>query len=288
MTQPEPITLDVRGLGVAAKAWGPPDGPRVLGAHGWLDNANTWDHLVEHLPGLRLVSIDFPGHGLSTHRQAASPYHFLDLIAELSLIADALEWERFSLLGHSMGAGVSSMLAGTLPDRIERMVLVEGLGPMVELPERAPERMADAIAQEKRRTGKRKRVFASLDEAAEKIADVTRMEVSSARTLLERGLMPTEGGLSWRADSRLRLPSRVRFSEDQVLAFMRRITCPTLLIRAEDGWDYDANTMRARMECVADLKLVELPGRHHLHLDSPGAVAEHVGPFFAPLLGGGV
>lgn len=279
-----PLQLDVRGLRLAARAWGPEDGPRVLAGHGWLDNAATWDRLAPLLGGLRIVAIDFPGHGLSAHRPQASPYHFLDLIAELGACADALGWDRFSLLGHSMGAGVASLLAGTFPERIDRMVLVEGLGPMVELPQKAAERMAMAIEAEKKRSGKKKRVFADLDEAAEKIAAVTQMRPDSARILLERGMRPVDGGLTWRADSRLRLPSRVRFSEAQVTSFLTRITCPTLLVRARDGFDFDAEVMRARAAEIADLELVELDGHHHLHLDDPQAVAAVIVPFLQPLL----
>lgn len=278
------LELDVRGLRIAAKVWGPEDGPRVLAGHGWLDNANTWDRLAPLLPGFRIVAIDYPGHGASEHRSPASPYHFLDLIAQLSFCADALGWERFSLLGHSMGAGVASLLAGTFPHRVERMVLVEGLGPMVEAPEKAAERMAMAIEAENKRGGKRKRVFGDLDEAAQKVALVTQMRPDSARILLERGMKPVDDGLTWRADSRLRLPSRVRFTEAQVSSFLERITCPTLLIQAREGFEFDRETMAARAAKIADLKLVELDGHHHLHLDDPHTVAAAVAPFLQPLL----
>jgi pimeloyl-ACP methyl ester carboxylesterase len=280
----EPLELEVRGLRIAAKAWGPVDGPRVLAGHGWLDNANTWDRLAPLLPGVRIVAIDYPGHGLSAHRPAGSSYHFLDLIAELSFFADALGWDRFSLLGHSMGAGVASLVAGTFPERVQRMVLVEGLGPMVEAPDKAAERMAMAIEAEKKRSGKKKRVFGDLDEAAEKIALVTQMRPDSARILLERGMQPVDDGLTWRADSRLRLPSRVRFTEEQVTSFLERITCPTLLIRAREGFDFDRDVMAARAAKIANLQLAELDGHHHVHLDDPEAVAAVVAPFLQALL----
>jgi pimeloyl-ACP methyl ester carboxylesterase len=286
MSSPEPLSLEIPGLRIAAKAWGPRDGPRVLATHGWLDNANTWDRLAPELPGFRIVSIDFPGHGLSEHKSPAVPYHFLDLMAELSFVADALKWDRFSLLGHSMGAGVSSMLAGTIPERVERMILVESLGPLVEDPDEAPVRMQMAIEAEKKRRAPKKRSYASLDEAAEKIAAVTNMEEPSARILIERGMVQTEDGFEWRADNRLRIPSRVRFSERQVHAFLARITCPILLIRALDGWEFDEELMAARVAKLAEVRMAELPGRHHLHLDTPTAVADLVRPFLQPLLEG--
>ena len=279
MSTSEPLSLEIPGLRLAAKAWGPVDGPRVLATHGWLDNANTWDRLAPALLGLRIVAIDFPGHGLSDHKPMATPYHFLDLVAELSFVADALEWERFSLLGHSMGAGVSSLLAGTIPDRVNRTVLIEGLGPLVEDPGAAATRMQMAIDAEKRRRASQKRTYLSLEDAARKIATVTSMDESSARILIDRGMEEGDGGYHWRADPRLRLPSRVRFSEQQVHSFLSRITCPTLLVRATNGWDFDEGVMTERVAKIADVELVELPGRHHLHLDDPITVAAKVGPF---------
>jgi pimeloyl-ACP methyl ester carboxylesterase len=279
---PRALTLEVAGLRLAAKAWGPPDGPPVLAAHGWLDNAATFDGLCPLLPGLHVVAIDFPGHGLSQHRAQEGAYHFLDLVVDLCRAADALGLARFSLLGHSMGAAAASLLAGTCPDRVRRMVLIEGLGPLVESPEQAPDRLAHAIEAE-RRTGRLKRVHESLDAAAEKVAAVSPMARSSARCLVERGTEPVAGGLAWRADPRLRHPSRSRLTEAHVRAFLRRIACPTLLIGASDGFDYDPRVMAERAECVEDLKFVQLAGGHHLHLDDPGAVAAVVGPFLQPL-----
>lgn len=284
MSKPQPLSLEIPGLRIAAKAWGDPDGPRVLATHGWLDNANTWDRLAPELPEFRIVAIDFPGHGLSEHKPPSVPYHFLDLMAELSFVADALEWDRFSLLGHSMGAGASSLLAGVFPERVQRLVLVEALGPMVEDPDQAPNRMRLAIEAENRRREPRKRAYASIDEAVEKIAAVTNMQPTSARILIERGMTEADDGFRWRADNRLRLPSRVRFSERQTHAFMSQISCPTLLIRATDGWSYDEKVMAARVAKVADLQLAELPGHHHLHLDAAAEVAALVRPFLRPLL----
>uniref|UniRef100_A0A8C4J6N0 Serine hydrolase like 2 n=1 Tax=Dromaius novaehollandiae TaxID=8790 RepID=A0A8C4J6N0_DRONO len=73
---------------VAAKAWGPPQGHPVLCLHGWLDNANTFDRLIPLLPtDHRYVAMDFSGHGLSSHRPAGLPYHFLDYVSEVCRVA---------------------------------------------------------------------------------------------------------------------------------------------------------------------------------------------------------
>ncbi|KAM6137094.1 LOW QUALITY PROTEIN: serine hydrolase-like protein 2 [Pterocles gutturalis] len=97
---------------VAAKAWGPSEGHPVLCLHGWLDNANTFDKLIPLLPrDCYYVAMDFSGHGLSSHRPAGSPYHFLDYVTDVCRVAAALQWRRFTLMGHSMGGSVAGMVS---------------------------------------------------------------------------------------------------------------------------------------------------------------------------------
>ena len=96
--------------------------PRVLALHGWLDNAASFIPLAPHLHGIDLVAIDQPGHGRSAHLPPGTDYSFVGAINAILDVADALGWERFALLGHSMGGGISSLIAAACPERIERLV----------------------------------------------------------------------------------------------------------------------------------------------------------------------
>jgi pimeloyl-ACP methyl ester carboxylesterase len=80
---------------VAAKAWGPATGPPVLALHGWLDNANTFDRLAPPLAaaGLRVICIDFPGHGKSAHRSPDAVYAFTDYVYYAWALAKQLKWK---------------------------------------------------------------------------------------------------------------------------------------------------------------------------------------------------
>jgi pimeloyl-ACP methyl ester carboxylesterase len=108
--------------------------PRVLALHGWLDNAASFIPLAQHLHGIELVAPDLPGHGASPHLPPGADYSFAAAVNSVLDIADALGWDRFSLLGHSMGAGISSLVAAACPQRIERLVAIEALGALADVP----------------------------------------------------------------------------------------------------------------------------------------------------------
>src|SRR5690606_28472850 len=111
---------------------------RLLAAHGWLDNAGSFDLLAPRLAGCRLVAVDAAGHGRSGFRAPDASYALWHDVADLAGVADALGWETFSLVGHSRGAGTAMLLAGTFPERIERLVLIEGGVPLVDAASEAP------------------------------------------------------------------------------------------------------------------------------------------------------
>ncbi|NXA39480.1 SEHL2 protein, partial [Eudromia elegans] len=120
---------------VAAKAWGPPQGHPVLCLHGWLDNANTFERLIPLLPAdHRYVAMDFSGHGLSSHRPAGSLYHFLDYVSEVRRVAAALQWRRFTLMGHSMAflfhsqCVFSPQFCLLYPEMVDKLILLESVG----------------------------------------------------------------------------------------------------------------------------------------------------------------
>lgn len=289
-----PIEMTVRGLRLAAKAWGSPQGHPVVGLHGWLDNASTFDALAPLLPELQLVALDCPGHGWSDPVPPAASYHFTEWLPLPFEVADALGWERFSLLGHSMGAAIASLAAGLCPERLHRVVLLDALGPFTSRAEQAP---ADYRRYWERlpHVGRPLAIYKNLELAALRLTQaVAGLSLGGARTLVARGMrlarpgdrarsaeLEPPPGFVWRSDPRLRLPSAVRWTEPQVQAFLREVTCPCLLIEAEEGLlgQVDA-LLGARAACIAELRRERLAGGHHLHLDRPGVVAPLLRTFF--------
>ncbi|MFP2768218.1 alpha/beta fold hydrolase [Oceanisphaera sp. KMM 10153] len=122
--------FEVHGRRLAVMEWGDPQGVPVVALHGWLDNAASFTLLARHLPHVRLIALDLAGHGLSDHRAAGQPYYIWDNVADVQALVDELALEQVVLLGHSLGAGVATLFAGAFPDRVSRMLLIDGLVPL--------------------------------------------------------------------------------------------------------------------------------------------------------------
>ena len=263
------------------------DGPPVLALHGWLDNAATFLPLAPHLHGIDLVALDMPGHGRSVHLSQGADYSFAAAIATVLDAADALGWGRFRLLGHSMGAGIASLIAAACPDRIEALVAIEALGALAEVPDRTVVRMRDAVAAQRAQGGKRLRVFPDIDTAVRARAHASRVPGSGldedlVRLLVERGVRQVDGGYTWSSDQRLTLPTMVRMTEPQVEDLVAGIECPTLAIFADPAQPYLPDDLRRRRVALMPRgRLVTMPGGHHLHMQQPAEVAAAIGGFLS-------
>ncbi len=267
----------VNGRRISAKAWHSPDKPLLLALHGWLDNAASFDRIAPALSDYHVLAIDFPGHGLSEHLPEGVRQHFLDYVDDVHALIQQLGLERLRLMGHSMGAGVSVLLAGAFPELIERLILIEGFGPLSGEAEQAPAQLREAVL-EWRAHQAGARIFADRELAVRaRQAGFSPLSEQAARILCERGVKAVAGGFAWTSDKRLRLRSPLRMSEPQVLAFIRAISAPTLLIRGDSGLPFDQGQYAARLEAHGQLQMRSLPGGHHLHLDeSPEAVAAEI------------
>ncbi|MGD9009711.1 MAG: alpha/beta hydrolase [Desulfobacteraceae bacterium] len=281
MTKPHADEMDIRtpNMRLAAKRWGPTNGLPVLALHGWLDNANTFDRLAPLLPDLQLVCLDLPGHGMSDHRPAGMRYHYTDYVDEVIAVADSLAWERFVLLGHSMGAGIGCFTASAFPDRIARLILIEGLGAVTGDLGEVPKALRRSIEAMKFHPHKKEAAVHDLSVLVRARAAAGNIRRSSAEILVRRAVERRGDGFTWQSDRRLIRPFPQYFSNEIMLAFLHGISAPVLLITAEEGTLRKRIYFRSRCDAIKDLRMVTLPGHHHLHLDDPAPVAAAVSRF---------
>jgi len=263
----EEIRLNLPHIELAAHLYGPEDGQPVIALHGWLDNAASFSRLAPKLSGARILALDFAGHGHSAHRAAGAGYPLWDYALDVLLVAEQMGWSRFSLLGHSMGAIISILLAGAMPQRIERLALIDGLIPYLGEAAGAPRKLGEALQAQLDLPNKRKPVYEKVEQAvAARMKGVGAVSREAAERLAPRGLMPVPGGFTWRTDARLTLPSPLRFTRAHSEAFLAAVQCPVELVLAEGGMLNGELPLLALLENLP-FNVTRLAGGHHLHLD---------------------
>ena len=263
--------------------------PRLLALHGWLDNAASFVPLAPPLAGFDLVAPDLPGHGVSAHLPPAAEYTPATAARAAFAIADALGWDRFALLGHSMGGAIATVMAAAAPQRIERLLLIEALGVLSEAEDRTAARLRQAFADQVSLPGKRLRVFADIAAPIRARMQANGLSEPVARLLVERGIAPVPagyyeddaaGGYVWRSDPRLTTASAVRMTEAQVQNMIAAIDCPVRVIHAEPAFEYfNADTRTRRLAVLRHGESVAVPGGHHLHMEDPDAVVAAMADF---------
>src|SRR5690606_3903355 len=147
--------------------------------------ANEFERIDTHV---ELVAPALPGHGRSAHLAPGADYSLAGARHSALDIADALCWERFALLGHSMGAGIPSLGAAGAPWPVERLLAIEALGALPEAPENTARRLREAVAATRALPGKRLRTFPDLEPAIRARMQANALGEVAARLLVERGV----------------------------------------------------------------------------------------------------
>jgi pimeloyl-ACP methyl ester carboxylesterase len=264
--------FELAGLKLAAREWGEPAGLPVIALHGWLDNAGSFDKLAPRLTGCRIVALDSAGHGLSGNRSADSAYNIWQDVGDVTDVADALGWKQFNLLGHSRGAAIAALIAGTFPERARRLVLIEGGIPLLGKAENAAEDLARALTESRQLRGKSGRVFADRSTAiAERAEGFSKVSIEAAEILARRSLRAVPGGYQWHADQRLKATSEMRLTAEHTRSFLRRIEAPALMFLAAESPIAHRSPFVDLLADFPKLKIEHLPGGHHLHIEGAEA-----------------
>jgi len=225
-----------------------------------------------------LIALDLPGHGRSPHLPPGAEYTLHSALHTVLDVADALGWERLSLIGHSMGAGISCLLAAACPQRVERIVLIDGLA-IPESPERTVPRMRESVAATRGRSTPL-RIFPDLDTPIQARMQANALDADSARLLVGRGVREVPGGYIWSSDPRLMLPSFRYMTLSQIEAMMDGIKCPARVIFSQHATPILPREQKlALANRLPHGEVFELPGIHHLHMQHPSEVAALTGVF---------
>ncbi len=275
--QPLQARFHVNGIELAAQCWGDPSAYPVLAIHGWLDNSASYFRVAPLLQNCYVVALDSAGHGFSEPRAGQEPYNIWQDVGEIFAVADQLGWDRFALLGHSRGAIISTLAAGTFPERISHLALLDGMLPQPMLAKDAPQQLAQSIKDSQR--VRRQNLYDDLEPMIQaRMHGLWSLSRGAATALVHRGVKKTDGGYQWRADPMLKAASSLKLTREQVEAFVDRIESPVRLLLAQGG------TVARYPEQIKALNRFDplvLPGTHHFHMEEQStAIAEKLSEFF--------
>ena len=283
---PRHDNLEVRGLRIHWVEWGERGSEPVILVHGFRDHCRTWDFFVAELlriePDLWVVAPDCRGHGDSGWVGAGAYYHFFDYLLDLDHLIQHLGAGTVRLVGHSMGGTITCLYAGTYPARVSKLALVEGLGPermaFADAPRRAA-RWLEQVPAVEEGSG-----YPSLEASADRLRrSHPRLTEERVRHLAHHGTRRTEAGVwQWKFDPLHRTTSPQPFYLEQFLEFLRRVTCPSLVVQGAESDHRARGDIEARYGLLSRATLVTLPEAGHMvHQDNPLALARTLASFLA-------
>lgn len=255
----------------------------VLCLHGWLDNANSFLPLAPALPELPLLALDLAGHGHSSHRSADAHYYLFDYVADIATLCRQQGWQQLTIIGHSMGGMVATVLAASFPELVGRLVLIDSLGLMTTAATDTATQLRKAVISRLQSHQKIKPQYGTLHDAAKARQQQSDFDFATALLLTERGCEPTAAGFSWRTDIKLREVSAFRMCEAQAHAVICTLQCPVLALMSAQS---PVEIRQAIQQFQADypqLELVQCPGGHHLHMTDAVFCANEIRRFFSTM-----
>jgi pimeloyl-ACP methyl ester carboxylesterase len=275
----EPVELSwhVNGLELAGLCWGDEALPPILALHGWLDNAESFNELAPLLENYYVVAPDLTGHGRSSQRSQDATYQIWDDLPELMEIVAQMGWSEFTLMGHSRGAIISSILASAIASRVRHLVLLDAVLPPAIPEAEFPQQLARFLEQKPALLNRSAKLYPALELAIAARA-AKGLSESSATALARRGLNQFDEGYRWNSDPRLQGASAVKLSEGQNRAILRSLTMPTLLLQPSDGMvQHSSERLEESKTNMPFLQVEKVSGGHHFHMDGPvGDVAARI------------
>ena len=276
--------LEVRGLRYHVRRWRHDGAPKIVLLHGWMDVSASFQFLVDALQAeWDVYAPDWRGYGL-TDWGCSDCYWFPDYIADLDFLLDAIG-APVNLIGHSLGGNVACMYAGVQPERVAKLVNLEGFGMSATKPEDAPRRYARWLSELHDRPGLRP--YANFGELAKRLRENNpRLTEERADFLARHWGRETEGGgVVLRGDPAHKIVNPVLYRYEEVRACWQLVTAPVLWIdgaesAAPSRLKLDTKGLEERRAAFRNVRHVALPGAGHmLHHDQPDAVAKLIEEF---------
>jgi pimeloyl-ACP methyl ester carboxylesterase len=295
--------VPIRGLNYHVQHWGPicspaNSAPPLVLLHGWMDVAASYQFMVDALSnafaeGRRVIAPDWRGFG-QTDSGPVDNFWFPDYVADLDFLLDHYcPGQPVDLVGHSMGGNVAMMFAGVRPERIRRLVNLEGFGMPASRPSQAPGRYAqwmDELKSLHRGDTALKRYDDASGVATRLMKTNPRLSADKAAWLATRWAQPdTAGQWAIQGHAAHKVTSAHIYRLDEMMEIYQRITAPLLAVEAASDslskWSKGSYTLadyHERLQKVPDARTAVIQDAGHmLHHDQPEQLALLIENFLA-------
>jgi len=290
---------------LSAKVWGhlKSDSVRIIAMHGYMDNAGTFDKLIPLLPdNYYVVAFDLPGHGFSSHVHYGTPYDDNTWALALKHVVEFLRFDKFTILGHSMGASIGWMYSSVIPDHVERLISIDQIKP-ITLPTKDSAKAYGTMltayieAEKKYKSPQPSFRFETALEILIMAHDGFGVKINreAGLCLLKRATKtsPDGSGLTFTRDVRLNTLLGQLVATPTLRDFYSSMKCQMLIILGKDGindlTNPDIKMIHDGHKATAkNFKLVTIEGDHFIHLSYPEKVANLIKDYISPGLAGQV
>jgi pimeloyl-ACP methyl ester carboxylesterase len=293
---PQSQTLRIRNLNYHVQVWGTPSPDKIplVMVHGWMDVAASYQFVVDALSHAHyVIAPDWRGYGQSSHGGVDS-FWFADYLADLDFLLDHYSpGMPVNLVGHSMGGNVVMMYAGIRPERIRRLINLEGFGLPASKPSHAPKRYAKWMDELKllHRGEMDLKPYPNVAGVARRLMKTNpRLTADKAHWLAQHWASEDAQG-QWNVQGQAahKVSSAHLYRLDETLEIFKGISAPVLSVEASDDslalWWKDSYTLdqfHERLRVVPNFQIARVEDAGHmLHHDQPAAVAALIEQFIA-------
>jgi pimeloyl-ACP methyl ester carboxylesterase len=267
--------------------------PLLVLAHGWMDVGASFQFMVDALrqiPGWEtrpIAAIDWRGFG-QTDTPTSDSYFFADYLGDLDALLDDLspKGQPVDLLGHSMGGNVVMLYAAVRPERIRRLINLEGFGMPATQADEAPGRYVKWLDEIKAPVHMKD--YDSVDGVAKRL-QYTNPRLRADFALWLAAQWAREEGGRWviNADPAHKRSQPFLYRVEEVQAFLKRLTMPVLFVEATEtvyfllfNGRFSRDEFLERVKLVPNFKLESIAEAGHMvHHDQPLELANHIANF---------
>jgi pimeloyl-ACP methyl ester carboxylesterase len=251
--------------------WGNPDAPLLILQHGGRDHCRSWDWVADELRhDWHVIAPDLRGHGDSDWSPEGN-YSLDAFLYDFAQLVHTLDHEQVSIIAHSLGGNIATRFAGLYPEKVRRLINIEGLGPRPDLSKEdsSIHRLKTWIDDKRASAGRTVRRYATLGEAYRRMKmENSFLSDEQAQHLTIHGATRNEDGTwSWKFDNYLNILSVRDMTFDQKTELWRTIQCPVLLLWGKDSF-FKSPREDGRIDYFPTASLIEYENAGHwLHHD---------------------